>query len=466
MSSYAPGLGPTVSSEIVNAATTLTRRDMFGNSNPFVTHAGTRDMNAVFGYPEVVTYSETFAMFRRHGIATRLTRGVSRSCWRDVPKIKVDDKEILEEEMNVFAKKRMFRKLEQADTLNRIGRFSVLFVGVQDGQDLDQPLGKALRGKNGIDEVYFHAYSEAGTEVVAYDTEVTSPRFGLPLKYQLQIRDIGNGKITTDTTVRIVHYSRVVHLAEDSLDNDVEGFSALEPVYNYLIDLMKSGGGSAEAYWRNARRVLAFMAKDGIGNATPEQLEQLRTDIEAFTNGWSDAIRLGNVEVEQLQADLADPKEVILGSLKLISGSTGIPLRILTGEGGGQTTGSEDKAAYNSLVHDRQEMMCSDWLLQTLDIFSNAGIIEPLPINAVVDWPVSESLNEKDKSEARKNNANALSLIAAAVNPISGGLAGIVDVHDIISEVLDMDIDVDETGGDDGLTDADLDEIPATAPGM
>lgn len=421
-----------------NSETSISRRDLFSNGL-FNTHGGERDMFEVLGYPMSLSWEQLFVAYRRMGIATRLTRGIARSCWRDIPEIKVDDEQVYEEELKILAKKRMFRKLEQADTLNRIGRFSILFVGVQDGEKPDQPLGKAFGGEKAINDIYFQAYSEDGTEVVEYEEEPSNPRFGMPVKYQLTTRTVGNEKLQVDTTSRIVHWTRVVHIAEDALDNDLEGMSALEPIFNWLIDLIKSEGGSSEAYWINAQRILAFMAKEGVGNADPEELEQLKKEIEEFTNGMRNGIRLGNVDVKSIDTTMIDPKETILGALKLIAGATGIPLRILTGEGGGQTTGSEDKAAYNTLIKDRQDLMCSDWLMQVLNILGMSGVIDELPINAEVDWPVNEALNELEKSEVRKNTGTALRDASQAISDIGGGLARDLTGKQLIEEVFELE---------------------------
>lgn len=455
---FLPGREPAALSEAVNSTVTVSKRDLSRLGGPFTTHAGARDMDVVFGYPDVIRYEDAFKMYQRMGIATRLTRGVARSCWRDMPTVEVDDKPILEDEIIALNKRKLFRKLENADTLNRIGKFSVMFVGVSDGeQDLANPLGKAS-GADAMSQLFFQAYGESGVEVTRWVTEPTDPRFGLPLVYQLTVRDVTDNKLPSATATRNVHFSRVVHLAEDALDNDIEGLSALTPVYNFLLDLIKTEGGSSEAYWRNARRVLAFNAKEGFGNASDKVLEQLRTDIEEFTNGWRDGLRLGGVEVTQFPVEHADPKEAVLACLKLISGTTGIPLRILTGEGGGQTTGNEDKAAYNQLIKDRQEMMCSDWLMQTLDILANADIIDAIPDNAIIVWPETEALNELEKSTVAKNNAEAFAAVADAINPISGGFAGSMSPEQAAREFLDID-DL-EIVTDDGLDDDELIGLP------
>jgi len=433
-----PGVPALITSEVINASTTRRINDIIGG--PYVTHQGMRDMSDVFGYPATIDVEDYFKMYERHGVATRLTRGIARSCWRDVPKIMQGDKEIMTDVLQALESIKLFRRLEQADTLNRIARFSVLFVGVPDGaKSPDEPLGRVSNAKAAMKATYFKAYREDGVEVTQYDTDVTSPRYGAPLMYQLRVVEFADSKIIANLQTINVHYTRIVHLAEDALDNDFVGMSALEPIYNFVIDLIKAQGGSAEAYWRNARRILALTMKDSIPN-TPDgikMLADLRESIAEFTNGMADALRLGNMDVTQLTADLADPKETILGTFKMISAATGIPLRILTGEGGGQTSGNEDKAAYNQIIKDRQEMMCSDWLRQVLTILGVAGYFDPIPLDAVIEWPVNESLNELQQSETQKNKAQAVALISSAINDM-GGLSGIVGGEQLLLEIMNI----------------------------
>ena len=60
----------------------------------------------------------------------------------------------------------------------------------------------------------------------------------------------------------LVHASRVIHVAEDILDDEVYGIPRLEPLYNYLDDLLKVVGGSAEMFWLDAKRRLVFSLRD------------------------------------------------------------------------------------------------------------------------------------------------------------------------------------------------------------
>ena len=49
---------------------------------------------------------------------------------------------------------------------------------------------------------------------------------------------------------RVVHWSRVIHIAENAGGTGVYGLPRLQSVYNRLEDLLKIMAGSGESAWR------------------------------------------------------------------------------------------------------------------------------------------------------------------------------------------------------------------------
>ena len=422
---------------LTNSVSTLSRR--FSRSLFGVSHDGLRDINTVYGYNIDPDFADFYNAFRFQDIAAAVIKKPARSCWRETPALKVGEDKIFEDELIVLDKLRIFDMLERADILNRIGRFSVLFVGVPDGLDPKDPLGRS--NERSLENLYFTPYAEDGITISKWENDPLSNRFGLPLQYTLQIMDRGDKRTTVQTLSRNVHWTRIVHLAEGALDSDVEGLSALSEVLNRLVDLNKTMGGSSEAYFRNARGKYAFKTDPEFKSTiSPEDKAALIEEVNAFTNNWQDIIRLSGIDAKVLNTPHASPEWTVKVSMQAIAGATGIPIRILTGEGAGQLAGNEDKLSYNQLITDRQNQLCSGWLLRTLQILAEANMIKPVPANAVVDWPVTEALNEKEKSEIRQNNADALNKASAALSPL-GGLDGEVQAKQVIEEILQMEYD-------------------------
>lgn len=377
---------------------------------------GSRDYNTTFGYPESLSYQLFYGMFRRGGIANTVVAKVAKACWRDVPQLMVGDEDVGEEIITSLKNIGAFKYLERADILNRIGNFSILLVGVPDGMELNQPLGSA-RDMSGV---YFMPYSYEGITILKWDTEPTSPRHGQPEEYQVRTVNLGDKEKETTFTTRIVHWSRIVHLAEGALDSDVEGASALMPVFNALLDKDKVRGASSESFYRNARRVFALEAeKDARLDMGLEAKQAFQDEINDFNNGFQDFIRLQGMKANQLQPGLFSPRDSFDIAVEEIAGTTGIPIRILTGKGGGQLAGAEDRASWNSLVTDRQDAECSPWLLRTLQILHEVGLID-LPDDAVVAWPPQKALSESEEAEVAQKKGAAFASVANGLSTIAG----------------------------------------------
>lgn len=424
---------------IVNAVSNRLR-NLFSDFNTSMD--GKRNLNEVYGYEENLQFDDYFAMYKRSGIANRMLISVPRSCWRDGATVTINDegaknKPVLEEELATLKDRGLFIKLERADILNRIGSFSVLFIGIPDGLTADQPIGTGSPEQ--LDDVYFMPFGESSVTISKWVIDPTEPRFGLPLQYTLTPRtqDFGEKETTTIQSIT-AHWSRVVHMAEGALTSDIYGQPYLEPIFNRVQDWNKTVGGGAEAYFRNAVGKFALeVDKEAQGILTPEAKTALKEEVEAFTNNMQNYMRLAGMKAKPLSSPHQDPKGTADTILMELTAYSGIPKRILTGEGGGQLAGNEDKESYNAIVGDRQNQVCELWFMDALGILDEAGMIE-LPDDFSIDWPVVETLNEKDKSEIMKNMADAIEALGKAIS-MDGGFEGEITAEQIITEVLGLE---------------------------
>lgn len=432
---------------------------MFG-----VSKDGKRNINDIYGYSEgMLTFSQKYWMWRRGGLAFRIVNGFARSCWRDGIKFLRDDEEVHEDEIKVLNKHgKLVKRLEQADILNRIGNFSVLFVGVPDGLDFDKPLGASRPDR--LKEVYFRAYAEDGIQINSWITDVSSPRFGLPEIYQLTVESRGDKDTETITEPIKVHWTRIVHLAEGALDSDVEGVSCLDPIFNTLEDIVKTAGGSAEAYFRNARNRFS-METDPKYNAALSDADKVQLEEEAqrFQNDWQDFIRAGGIHIKPLTTPHNDPLNTFLVQLKILAGTTGYPIRILTGEGAGQLAGNEDKESYNQIVQDRRDVFCSEHVIRVFEILTEAKMMS-LEDDDEITWPTPTVVSGKDKSTIASAYSTALTNVATALSSV--GMDGVVDVQEVMELVFGEEAvaDMNFEDFDDGLSPSELKEAEINKP--
>src|SRR5690606_33041328 len=126
----------------------------------------------------------------------------------------------------------------------------------------------------------------------------------------------------------LVHASRVVHIAENCLENNVFGSPRIERVYNLLDDLLKVVGGSAETYWLTGNRGIHIdIDKDMEMDPTDEK--NLTDEVEEYQHQQRRFIRTRGGKVTNLGTDVADPTGVFNVLIAMLSGATGIPKRIL-----------------------------------------------------------------------------------------------------------------------------------------
>jgi hypothetical protein len=382
-------------------------------------HEGRRDLYSLYGYDENLTFEKMYLYARRHGIANRLTFGVAKSCWGngfDIiegtdPNAK-DEDPALADELLTLRECGIVNKLQRADTLNRIGKFSVLFVGVPDGKQPAQELGRASPEK--LDQVYFKAFAYDGITVSQFDNDRQSKRYGLPQMYRVAVMDRGQLEKDQNRDSLNIHWSRIVHLNENALDSDVEGMGALEPVFNRILDLDKACGGSAEAYFRNAGPKLKFeIDPEFASNMDAEDKEQFNEAASKFTNDMQNMIRAAGTTVDAIETPHASPLDTVKVLLWEIAGQSGLPVRSLTGEGSGQLAGSEDRIAVNAIISDRQRVFCSLVAKGALQILEGAGMID-LPEQYSIRWPIEEAHNEIEQSEIADKKAGAIEKLSRA----------------------------------------------------
>jgi len=396
-----------------------------------VSHNGKRDIYDVYGYPQSLNsetgYNLMYRLSKRMGMANRLTWGMAKSCWRDGFGIYPDNDEKSEEIESDFItslnKRGMNKMLERADILNRIGQFSVLFIGIPDGLESDQPVGKVSGDK--LDQVYFKPFAYDGITISKFNKDTKSPRYGLPEMYQVQ--NVSNGDRAKDTVLTSlqVHWTRIIHLNEMGLVSDIEGSGYLEPIYNSLLDIQKATGGSAEAYFRNARRIISMEIAPEFAStlaSNKEARDSFDDAAKAFTNEQQDVIRASGAKVNQLQSTHASPLDTVKSALWNVASYTAYPIRILTGEGAGQLAGSEDQLTYNGLVSDRQNTVCSGWVVDMLKIFEMSGMIK-LPADYVIRFPLQAAVSETQEVENNNKRADTLNKTVDAVVRSGGSIS-------------------------------------------
>ena len=432
-----------------------------------------RDVYAALGYPKTITYNQYNNKYTRQDIARRIINAFPDATWRGKPEIfeTEDAKTTTSFEKSIddiFKDNSFYQYFLRADKLTGIGRYSILFLGFDDGAELDQEVVNAKQ------LMYVQPYSEDNAKVNQIENDPKEARFGLPKSYKLSIgvTEESSTTIVESSQEKIVHWSRVLHIAEGLTESNIYGSPRLECIYNRLENLELILGADAEAWWRNAYPGMALEQEAGT---TLEDSGDLEDEIDEYIHNFRRVIRLKGMEAKVLAPAIADPEKHVTVQLQMISGATKIPMRILTGSERGELASSQDKENFENAVAERRADFAEPMILRAfIDRLIVAGVIaEPGVDGYSVVWPDIDSMSDKDQAEIGKTRAETIKFYLEAggemIIPLMKFLTDIMgydedEAEQMISDrdkamknettsVIDGEVDPDEEPMDEEETD-------------
>ena len=383
------------------------------------THQGERDLYGTLGYLREIAFQDYVNKIRRGSIAGRGLNLPVEDTWKRKPVLidgnaRSDEQapasEFLRQWIGLTNRLKLWAKLPRLDKLAGLGQYALLLLGTRDGDELDRPLVKRLRGPD--DVLYARLYSEGTATITVWDEERNSPRYGLPLLYQVQTSANAGG-------VRTVHYSRVLHVAEGLLEDDVYGVPALEAVYNRLDDLEKVTGGSSEAFWLNIRKGLAILAREDVDlpNSADDRAA-FDAEVDNYVHNLERVMRLQGVELQELGADVVSGYDQFKMLVSVIAADLDIPQRKLIGNEAGELASSQDERNWAAKIASRQADFAEPEILRALLdwLLSHGALAKPGSGSYGVEWP---PVYEPTQEEA----AQTALTVAQALSAFTGGAA-------------------------------------------
>jgi len=365
-----------------------------------------RDLYTVLGYTKTPSFNDYAARYDRGDIAKRIVNAYPSACWRKKPIITESIGEETEFEVawrDLVKRLHIWHYLQRADKISGIGRYGVLFLGFNDGKNFKEPVEKAS------ELLYLFPYNEENASIRSWDNETGSRRYNLPELYNLNMVRREAGSFT-----RAVHHSRVIHVAEELTGDDVYGTPRLKAILNRLQDLDLIAGGSAEMFWRGAFPGFGLKA-DADADFGTQELEDLETEIQNYMHNLQRYMRLRGIDIQELSPQVSDPSKHFEMLIKLISGTTGIPQRILLGSERGELASSQDEKAWNSRVSERREEFCEPVILRPfIDRLISVGVLPEPKDGYSVEWPPLLALSEKEEAEVEKARMEVLSKYLSA----------------------------------------------------
>lgn len=388
-------------------------------------YGGNRDLFMALGYPTQITYNDYLGKYKRLDIAKAVIDRPVGATWRGNLELEetdeIEDTEFekawikLRDDLNL---KTIFSRV---DKLSALGKYAVLLLGFGDTPDLQSYLNPV---KANSKLLYVRPFGEENAKIQTYVTDSKSSRYGLPLIYDLVVKDELSG---TNQAIS-VHYSRVLHIVQDNLESEVEGTPKLQSIYNRLMDLEKIVGGDGEMFWRGARPGYAGKTDKEYGAGTQTE-DDLKEQINEYEHNLRRILVTEGVELKGLDQQIADPKSHVDIQLQMISAVTGIPKRILTGSERGELSSAQDSEEWRAFVQERREEHAEIQIVRPFVNKMTEYKVLPKPKTGTfkVVWPNAYDLNPKEKSEVGKNRAMALreyttNLMAQAIMPPDAAL--------------------------------------------
>lgn len=403
-------MGSVVNLAQVRALGVAFRRMLTGGSN--------RNYYGVFGYKGQLTYEDKYLKYLRQDVAARIVDAPAAALWTNPPIVTSNNDEWNQRWDDLVARFNLFSTLERVDKLAGIGRYSILLLGFNDGADLSQPVNtRSLSQKQKDSILFLQPYSEYTAEVIKYNDDQRSEEYCKPEMYR--INPLSEFILGFDKSIKKpsgggipgsfdVHASRVVHIAENTLENTIFGSPRIERVFNILDDLLKVTGGSAETYWLTANRGL-HIDIDKDMEVDPSDAKNLADEIDEYTNELTRVIRTRGTKVTAIGAERTDPTGVFKMLISILSGATGIPSRILIGSEAGQLASDQDRANWADRVDERRASFGNTTMLfSTIKKFVRAGYLTSEPdLQVTVTWPSAFKLSPLEQAQTSAQHARS-----------------------------------------------------------
>jgi uncharacterized protein len=410
-------------SDIRTAASVLLERVRFAQLHG-LTFGDARDLYEVLGYDRVISNWQYYNRYARGGIAGRIVDVFPNATWRGEVTLTEDenphDDTVFEKAWKDLDDRLQIQaRLLRVDKLSQLSAYAVLLLGAPGLFDQELPRGRP-------DQLaYLSVFSGGGSRIsdprrsfsssITWDADIVvdelesdpaNPRFGLPKTYRLKRSDL-LGDASGNAT-RPIHWTRVIHVADGCLYDDIYGMPALERVWNLLDDLEKVTGGGAEAFWLRANQGLHIdIDKDlNIGDADQAK-KDLQEQAEAYKHQLTRWLRTRGVNVSALGSDVANFMSPADAILTQIAGAKAIPKRILTGSEMGELASSQDRDNWRDQVEGRRKQYAAPYVVRPfVGRLIKYGYLPPPKggENAYhVRWPHTETLTETEKTSGAKS---------------------------------------------------------------
>lgn len=327
----------------------------------------------------------------------------------------------------------------RADIYSGIGSYGVILLGFNDAKG-EEGLSKPVKRGKGRELKFIRVFPDTLAEINTYEADINSPRFGLPLEYNISFNDPRDARTAssmgmTQVTKR-VHWTRVIHIAEDLSSNEVHGTPRMKGVLNNIASLQKVWSADAEGYWKACFTILSAETHPSLGGDEVEiNKTEMRDMFEAMMNGLQRYGVFQGMTLKSIAPAVTDPTPHIAAQIDLICIRKGWPIRIFKGSERGELASSQDERAHKIRTQERRDnYITPKILIPTIDRLIWAGVLpEPSEEGYCIEWPDISTETEAEKATVFSTQMDGLSKY------IGGGVDAMIPPKDILVDFLDIE---------------------------
>lgn len=404
----------------------------------------TRDINKECGYPDYIDARTYRAVYDRVGLGKRVVNVMPNECWKTPPEVYESEKSLKKKTPfdeafeNLNKKHQVLPHLNNADIVSGIGRFGIILLGIDDGEDLSAPAAgfeddgtPSKKPPKGVKLLYVREFDEAVVSIDTREENTSSPRYGKPIIYSVMFEE-DNSAVTgvrlsrTRIVTTKVHWTRVIHIAEGCDRSLIFGTPRMQACFDRVLDGRKILGSSGEGYWKGSIPGLAIEANpDVIKALTDVQRQAIKDEVSNYQNTLQRFISVVGATVKPLVPIVTDPTPQYEACVMDICITLGIPMRIFKGSERGELSSTQDAEAWNErLAHRQGTYISPNIIYPTIMRLIHLGILPPTSKRDVdgdyvfeIFWTDLNKTTDADKATVLKTRTESLVAYANSEAP-------------------------------------------------
>lgn len=328
---------------------------------------------------------------------------MTRSGWT----IKMKDeklKALYESRLRQLKTKDMFKQLNIFDRLYGDGFISLGLI-----QKSTFELSDAIKLDDLKKISYLNAFSSKKVNNRVIDEDVFSPRYGKSESFEINNRSRTGIEIAGQTQVS-VHHSRLIHQQSTRFEDEIEGTSLLESLYDILTVMDTSLWSVGQIMYDFVFKVFKSKDIDGMNNADKAELGMLM-DYKFRTEAL--AVITNEEELGKESTNVSGINQLLDFTWDYLAGAARMPKTVLKGQEAGTLTGAQyDVMNYYSRIASMQENSMRpqlEYLVRLLMWCEDecGGRIDPDSIEWSIEFNPLWSVDSKTDAEIRKLTAES-----------------------------------------------------------